>query len=151
MFACTFFGHRDCPASIRPKLRAALTELIEEQGVDRFYVGQQGNFDAVARGVLRELAETYPHIRYSVVLERLPGERRDGGDLSDTIFPEELEGAPPRWAISRRNAWMLERSDFVVTWITRTWGGAARFAARAERRQKRVIPLAGPEKAEKKA
>ena len=79
MFACTFFGHRDCPASIRPKLRAALTELIEEQGVDRFYVGQQGNFDAVARGVLRELAETYPHIRYSVVLERLPGERRDGG------------------------------------------------------------------------
>lgn len=151
MFACTFFGHRDCPASIRPKLRAALTELIEEQGVDRFYVGRQGNFDAMARGVLRELAETYPHIRYSVVLERLPGERRDGGDLSDTIFPEELEGAPPRWAISRRNEWMLERSDFAVTWITRTWGGAARFAARAERRQKRVIPLAGPEKAEKKA
>ena len=41
MSACTFFGHRDCPSSIKPKLREALIDLIENHTVDMFYVGQQ--------------------------------------------------------------------------------------------------------------
>lgn len=73
MAVCTIFGHRDCPASVRAKLRAVVAELIEGRGVDRFYMGRQGAFDAMARSVLRELAEIYPHISYAVVLERLPG------------------------------------------------------------------------------
>ena len=40
--ACTFFGHRDCPSSIKPKLREVLIDLIENHAVDMFYVGQQG-------------------------------------------------------------------------------------------------------------
>ena len=47
MAACTFFGHRDCPAAVKPKLRAELVELIERYGVERFYVGRQGAFDPV--------------------------------------------------------------------------------------------------------
>ena len=88
MSACTFFGHRDCPMSIKPKLRAVVVKLIEQHGVDRFYVGRQGAFDAMARSVLRELAKVYPHISYAVVLERLPGPRDKAiWDFSDTIFP----------------------------------------------------------------
>ena len=75
MAVCTFFGHRDCPASVGPKLRATLAELITRQGVDTFYVGRQGAFDAMAPSALRELSETHPHISYAVVLERLPGRR----------------------------------------------------------------------------
>lgn len=52
MAACTFFGHRDCPDTIKEKLREALTDLIEHHGVNLFYVGNQGNFDAIARSVL---------------------------------------------------------------------------------------------------
>lgn len=44
MSACTFFGHRDCPSSIKPKLREVLIDLIENHAVDMFYVGQQGAF-----------------------------------------------------------------------------------------------------------
>ena len=69
MTVCTFFGHRDCPASIKPKLRAVVEELIVRYGVDWFYMGRQGAFDAMARSVLRELAKVYPHISYAVVLE----------------------------------------------------------------------------------
>ena len=36
MSVCTFFGHRDCPESVRPIVRAVLEILIEEQGVDLF-------------------------------------------------------------------------------------------------------------------
>lgn len=146
MLSCTFFGHRDCPATIRPRLREVLVELIEHRGVELFYVGRQGAFDALVRGVLRELTAEYPHIRYAVVLERLPGGRRGGEDLSDTMLPEGLEKVHPRWAISRRNAWMLDQADYVVTYVTRAWGGAARFTAAAVRQKKKVLNLGGPPK-----
>lgn len=143
MAVCTFFGHRDCPETIRPRLRAVVVELIEQHGVDRFYAGQQGAFDAMARSVLRELAKVYHHISYAVVLERLPGPREKAvWDFSDTIFPEGLETAPPRFAISRRNEWMLRQADFVVTYITHNWGGAAQYAEKAQRQGKRVLNLA---------
>ena len=143
MSVCTFFGHRDCPAAVRPKLRAVLAELIEQYGVEQFYVGRQGAFDAMVRSVLRELAEEYPGISYAVVLERLPGPRDEAvWDFSDTIFPEGLETVPPRFAISRRNEWMLRQADFVVTYITRPWGGAAQFADKARRQGKAVLNLA---------
>lgn len=143
MVACTFFGHRDCPSSVRPKLRAVLVKLIERHGVEQFYVGRQGTFDAIARSVLRELAEVYPHISYAVVLEQLPSPRDESvWDFSDTIFPEGLEAVPPRFAISRRNEWMLKQSDFVVTYITHNWGGAAQYAEKAHRQGKRVLNLA---------
>lgn len=143
MGTCTFFGHRDCPASVKPKLRAMVVELIERHGVERFYVGRQGAFDAMARSVLRELAEVYPHISYAVVLERLPGPREKAvWDFSDTIFPEGLETIPPRFAISRRNEWMLKQADFVVTYVIHDWGGAARFLEKAQRQGKMVLNLA---------
>lgn len=143
MAVCTFFGHRNCPLSVKPKLSSVLAELIEQRGVDTFYVGRQGDFDGIVLSVLRELADVYPHISYNVVLERLPVKGDDPAlDLSITMFPEGLEFAPPRFAISRRNEWMLKRADYVVTYVTHGWGGAAQFAEKAKRQGKAVIDLA---------
>ena len=95
-----------------------------------FYVGQQGAFDAMVRSVLKELVSVYPHIRYTVVLERLPPKRDefDTQDYSDTMLPEGIENVHPRFAISWRNKWMIKQSDYVVSYITHSWGGAAQFA-----------------------
>ena len=144
MPACTFFGHHDCPSSIKPKLREVLIDLIESHSVDMFYVGNKGAFDRLVRSVLRELVQEYPQINYSVVLERLPGKQNEDclEDFSDTMLPEGIEEAPPRFAISWRNKWMLRQSDFVVTYITHSWGGAAQFAEMAEHQKKTVINLA---------
>ena len=140
MPACTFFGHHDCPASIKPKLREVLTDLIENHSVDVFYVGNNGAFDRIVRSVLRELAREYEHIRYAVVLERMP-QKQDGEDYSDTVLPEGIEKVYPRFAISWRNKWMLRQSDYVVTYVTHSWGGAAQFAQMAERQKRTVIRL----------
>ena len=141
MSACTFFGHRDCPSSIKSKLRKVLTDLIESHAVDMFYVGQQGSFDSMVRSVLKELVSLYPHINYAVVLERIPPKRDefDIRDYSDTMLPEGIETVHPRFAISWRNKWMLKQSDYVVTYVTHSWGGAAQFAELAEKQKKTVI------------
>ena len=144
MSACTFFGHRDCPGSIKPKLHEVLIDLIETHAVDMFFVGQQGAFDGIVRSVLKELISVYPHIHYAVVLERLPTKRDefDTRDYSDTMLPEGIETVHPRFAISWRNKWMIKQSDYVVTYITHSWGGAALFAEKAEQQKKTVINLA---------
>ena len=132
MPACTFFGHSQCP-DLRSELRDAVMRLAGD-GVDMFYVGDNGRFDAQVRSVLSELG-----LRYGVVLAYLP--KGTGADFGDTMFPEGLELVHPRYAIDRRNRWMLERSDYVVTYVHHSWGGAAKFAALAERQGKRMIRL----------
>lgn len=73
MAVCTFFGHRDCPETIKPRLREVLIDLICNQGVNTFYVGNQGQFDGIVRSVLRELEKEYPEIHYAVVPAYMPG------------------------------------------------------------------------------
>ena len=137
---CTFFGHKDAPKEIVPTLRSTLIGLIENKNVTVFYVGNNGNFDTMVRHQLEDLSQTYP-ITYSVVLAYLPGKKNEYDDLTNTIYPEGLETVPKRFAISYRNKWMIDQSDVVVTYVTRTYGGAAQFKAMAERQGKTVIEL----------
>ena len=141
MAVCTFFGHRDCPEMIKPRLREVLIDLITNKGVDTFYVGNQGRFDGIVRSVLRELEQEHPEIHYAVVLAYMPGKKNEYDDFSDTILPEGIEAVHPRYAISWRNRWMLQRADYVVTYITHSWGGAARYAQKAKRAGKTVIDV----------
>ena len=139
MLACTFFGHRDCPASVRCRLHQVLTELIERRGVTVFYVGNQGRFDAMAYAVLNELKATHPEVICRIVLAYMPRKPADGGP--DTLLPAGLENVPKRFAIDRRNRWMIEQADFVLTYVTHPWGGAAKFAAIAQKRGRTICPL----------
>ncbi len=142
---CTFFGHRTCPSEIKQKLYHILEDLIVNQGVTVFYVGNQGSFDSLVRSVLRELSQQYSHITYAVVLPYLPPEQKDDltqyQDYSDTMYPEGIENVPKRFAIDWRNRWMLKQADYVVTYITHSWGGAAKFAKKAVKCGKQTISL----------
>ena len=135
---CTFFGHRDTPQAVKPVLKTVLQELIE-QGVRQFYVGNQGNFDAMVTGVLKELEQSHG-IRFEIVLAYLPKEK-DPFYETHSILPEGIENVPPRFAIEYRNKWMIEHSDIVVSYVRRSFGGAAKFKALAIKKGKTVIEL----------
>ena len=141
MSACTFFGHRDCPRASKAKLREVLIDLIENHNVDMFYVGHQGAFDALVGGVLQELAQEYPHVQYAVVLAYMPSESSGLVDYSDTMLPEGIELVHPRYAISWRNNWMLQKADFVVAYVGHSWGSAAQYVQKAVRSGKTIINL----------
>lgn len=139
---CTFFGHRDTNQSdVVEPLTRVLIELIENRDADRFYVGSEGSFDGIAKRVLKKLKEKYPHIRYSVVLAYLPREKDDYTDYSDTIYPEGLENVPLRFAIAKRNEWMVNHSDMVIAYVMYTFGGAAKYMEYAKKKGKEVINL----------
>ncbi len=138
----TFFGHRDTPQTVRPVLERVLTDLIENEGTDVFYVGHQGAFDAIVLQTLKWLSPVYPEISFDVVLAYMPFGRDDPHiEHAETFFPDSLDDVPRRYAIDRRNRWMVEEADTVVTYAPRTFGGAAKFKALAERKGKQVIEL----------
>lgn len=138
----TFLGHRDAPLELRKILEQTVERLIAEEEATRFYVGHQGAFDRMAAGVLREAAQRHRHIRWFIVLAYLP--TTDGAFDADTLYPEGLETVPPRFAIGARNEWMIGQADTVVTYVVHQTGGAARYAARAQKRGRRMIALAAP-------
>lgn len=143
MKTCTFFGHRDCPDSVYPLLRNTIINLIENNNVLNFYVGNHGNFDSLVIKIFKELLPVYPNIKFFVVLAYMPSTRNLYSEfiLRNSIFPEGIETIPKRFAISHRNRWLVNNSDILVTYVTHSSGGAAQFSALAEKKHKQIINL----------
>ena len=89
MEACSLFGHHNVPDDIKNKLNNLLVDLIENQKVSLFYVGNHGQFDSIARGCLRELKKKYPQISYYVVLAYLPQNPKPYEDYRVKCFESE--------------------------------------------------------------
>ena len=138
---CCFFGHREVTHNIRPKLTAIIKKLIAEEGVTGFYVGNQGQFDSMVYSVLKELKAKYPHIRYTVVLAYMPDEHIKELYGEDTLYPDGLETVPKRFAISKRNDWMIKQSGFAVCYVYKITGGAAKFREKAEEKGLQIIDV----------
>ncbi len=144
MAACTFFGHRDCPESIKGNLKKEIERLICDQQVDTFYVGTQGGFDRMAYSALKKLCNKYSHIKVYRVLAYMPRNdavSKDNAQSEDTILPEGIEHVHPRYAIVWRNNWMIDHSKYVIAYITHPTGGAYRAVERAKKKGKKVIQI----------
>ena len=138
---CCFFGHREVTNNIRDKLTAIIEKLIAEDGVTDFYVGHQGQFDSMVFYVLKELKAKYPKIRYTVVLAYMPDEHIKDVYGNDTLFPDGMENVPKKYAISKRNDWMIQQSGFAVCYVHKITGGAAKFRKKAEKKGLRIIDV----------
>lgn len=141
MSACVFFGHRDCFGLDALSVENAIEALIQ-QGVDTFYVGHQGEFDRMVLRCLKKLKHVYPHVSFFVVLAYLP-RRAEQNDVygQHSVFPEEVATEHPKFAIERRNRWMIHKADYCVCFVDHTWGGAYKFAKLAKRRKLTVLNL----------
>ncbi len=142
----TFLGHRDAPSEIQPHLERQLTDLIEDYNATCFYVGNNGNFDRLVQYTLQNLSVRYSQISFFIVLAYLP--TNHCASLSSceipTIFPEGLEFSHPKYAIAKRNHWMIDHSDCVVAYVSHNFGGASQFLRLAERKKKLIFNLAVP-------
>lgn len=140
---CCFFGHRDAPDTIRGELENAIRQLLSECPDAEFLVGNQGHFDGIVLSALRKCREEFPSMTYHVVLAYMPGAKEEYPQYheGETLYPEGLEHSPRRFAIARRNDWMLKESNIVVAYVRFYGGGAGQFVRKAERQKKRIINL----------
>ena len=134
----TFCGHRQVENEdqVRQWLENAVDSLIRE-GVDVFYLGGYGEFDRMALSVVNKTKEAHPDVRAILVLPYL--DRSMDLDAYDGSVYPPLEKVPRRYAISRRNRWMVDQADVVVAYVIHEWGGAATTLRYAEAKKKTII------------
>ena len=144
MISCCFFGHRDSPDNIRDEIEQTIINLIVDKNVTMFYVGNNGSFDSLVKSILKNLKERYTYINYYVVLSYIPihNTEFDSNDYSDTIYPDELEKTPLRFAIVKRNDWMLKKSTYVITYAKYRGTNAYKLYLKAKSKEKIVINIA---------
>ena len=128
--SCTFFGHKDTPDSIKEELRRAIFQLIDEQGEREFYVGNDGRFDHLVQRLLQEIAEARKDVVFSVVLSRI-NEAVVSGYQEKSMFPEEMETVPYRFAIAKRNEWMIAHSTYAIVYMRHESSNCAKWVDRA--------------------
>ena len=138
MRVVTFCGHSEFYGNedVIRWLRETVERLIVE-GADIFLLGGYGGFDACAASVVWELKKKYPAIRSTLVLPYLD-RKMDATKYDGTLYPP-LENVPRRFAISKRNEYMVREADIVVAYVTHDWGGAATMLHYARRRKKEII------------
>ena len=135
----TFCGHSKLynqSGEFSKWLDLILPSLIEG-GADTFYLGGYGDFDSLAAAAVRRQKATYPHIEAVLVLAYLNREV-DATRYDNTTYPP-LENVPRRYAIVRRNEWMVRESGVVISGVTHKWGGAAKTLDYARRKQKVIV------------
>lgn len=137
MRSCTFFGHRDAPEEMKPKIREAIYALID-RGITCFYVGNQGAFDRMVFSELEKISKE-KSIRYYQVLAYFPNGKNNIANQS--ILPDGIERVHPRFAIRWRNDWMIEKSEIIVAYVYRNYGGAAKFTEKARNKGRKIINL----------
>ena len=139
--SCCFLGHSKVYEEIKPRLKNVIEQLITQSGVTQFFVGTQGGFDKLVYRVLCEMEEKYP-IHVVVVLAYL-NRNQDNlyYDLQKSIFPDELTKTPLRFAISKRNAYMIKNSEYLVTYINTPFSRAYTNIEQAINKKKHIINL----------
>lgn len=134
----TFCGHSKLNRTdgLSKWLDMILPSLIEG-GAATFYLGGYGAFDSLAAAAVRRQKATYPNIEAVLVLAYLNRDI-DASRYDRTTYPP-LEKVPPRYAIVRRNKWMVCKSDVVISGVTHSWGGAAKTLEYAQQKNKVIF------------
>ncbi len=140
----TFFGHKDITVDITEVLEKTIKDVIEKYGANMFLVGNQGGFDRLVQSVLKKVCNRYENVDYRVVLAYMPtkNSENDLSQLHQTIVFDGFELVHPKYAISKCNHWMIDKSYIVITYVTYNVGGAAKFEDVAKKKGRVIINIA---------
>ena len=143
----TFCGHSNCLFSDeeKEKLKQLLIKEIRKNPTCKFYLGGYGAFDSLCLRTLRELKKEFQDIELIFITPYID---KNYSKLEfakyhydDIIFPP-LESIPRKFAILKRNEWMVEEADLVIAYVIYSWGGATKTLEYAKRKKKHIVNIA---------
>lgn len=146
----TFAGHSD--TAQRPSLMRRVEEILRYHAARQrellCYCGGYGGFDDLCAKVCRKVKKDFPNVRVIFVAPYLSKSYQDQmnfylsqGLYDEAIYPP-LEDVLPRFAIVKRNEWMVRQADLVLAYVVVSFGGAAKTLEYARRKGKPVCNLA---------
>ena len=140
---CCFLGYKDAPSSIYTARRgnrkidcwAKHIFLPVRQSRSFWWYGAEGSAKDEKQISPHQLQCGFSlHTRRKDVLQTY--------EFGETMLPEGIKTVHPRYAISWRNKWMGDESDYVLCYINHVLGGAVQYVDYSKKRSKSVINLA---------
>ena len=150
MVSCTFAGHREIfERDIERQIKIAIEGILPEDNTFVFYSGDMGEFDKKCSSAVRSIKRCHPELDISLVavlpymMNRI-NTNRDYYEayFDDILIPAELADVHYKAAISRRNQWLVDHSDYLIAYVYRDFGGAYTTLNYAARHGKENINLA---------
>lgn len=142
----TFCGHSNYSSNLgdEERLFGLLEEVAKGNQVD-FYLGGYGSFDIFAHRCAKKYKEKHPNSKLIFItpyLDKWLKKREENirAEYDAIVYPE-LESVPKKFAILRRNEWMVERSDYVIGYVKTHYGGAYKTLLYAHKHKKPYVNL----------
>lgn len=150
MISCTFAGHREVYGSnVESSIEFAIESILKKDNSFVFYSGDMGEFDKMCSAAVRTAKRRHPEldIKLMVVLPYMMAKVNTDKDFyknmyDDIIISMELSDAHYKSAITKRNRWIIDRSDCLIAYVYRDFGGAYATLKYACRMEKEIINLA---------
>ncbi len=138
---CCFAGHSKIynTDEIYSNLIKHIERLIVEESVFEFMVGNYGSFDSLSAKAVRSLKVKYPEVSLELVIPYLTKSINEYKEMYyknyDSILMADMpECTPQRLRILKCNEYMVNNSDFIICYVERRSGGAAKTFEFAEKK-----------------
>ncbi len=143
--ACCGFGHREIYKDIKKDLHTMIEYLVTEKGVSVFYTGGMGDFDALFIKTVNEI-RSKNKVELILVIPYLTKSIQNNKEFytenfDEIMIPDVCTDVHYKKAITVRNRWMIDHSQFVVSGVCRDFGGAFTALQYAEKQEKEIIDV----------
>ena len=143
----TFCGHSDYNETKEDerKILDFLTKNVGNAPAE-LYLGGYGAFDLFAHKCGKIYQKEHSNVKLIFITPYITvsyqkNHLKNLEDMYDDIIYPQLENVPPKFAISYRNKWMIEKSDYVVACIDHSFGGAFTTYKYAKKCNKPILNL----------
>ena len=143
----TFCGHSSCLFNDeeRKKLKNLLINIVNKKPTAKFYLGGYGDFDSLCLRTLHEIKKDFPDIELLFItpyLDKNYTKLALAKHYYDGIIFPPLEKVPRKFAILKRNEWLVNSADLVIAYVRYSGGGAAKTLEYAKRKKVKIYNLA---------
>ena len=146
----SFVGHSviASQSDIKEIVKRHVRNITKSSSKITCYLGGYGDFDQICATACRELKEELMDIElvYITPYLTLPAQEKINcmlkqGDYDRMIYPP-IETVPLKFAILKRNEWMMKNCDLVIAYVKHSYGGAYNTLKEAKRKNKKIINVA---------
>ena len=143
----SFVGHSviASQSDIKEIVKRHVRNITKSSSKITCYLGGYGDFDEICARVCKELKQEYDNIEvvyvpaYINLSEQAKIKKMQSCGLCDTSIYPPIENLPLKFAISKRNEWMMTNADIIIAYVDHSYGGAYRSLQAAKRRKKKII------------
>ncbi|MCM1296222.1 MAG: SLOG family protein [Muribaculaceae bacterium] len=142
--------HHTPNENIKTRLREQIINLIENEDVSTFFVGELGGYEVDAYDAVLDVKEQYPNIFVIFVVAKMTEHKlrvknANGTTLSrracdDFIYPDKCATGYKRLCIVYRNRYIIENTNFIISY-NKYQGKAYDFCQEAKKKGVEVIEL----------